>query len=133
MIFFTDECFMYHANALVEAFDRKNEIRPLQDHFPRGTPDIEWISTVSQWTPKPAVVCGDGRILKNKVERQVLKEAGLTFICLQSGWTNMPWPEFAWKIIFAWPAIAICATAIQPTIFEVSAKTMKVEKRYQLA
>ena len=85
MIFFTDECFMYKANKLVEAFDRENEIRPLLDHFERGTPDITWIPAISVWNPKPVVICGDGRILKNKVERQVLKEAGLNFICLASG------------------------------------------------
>ncbi|HEX4124504.1 MAG TPA: hypothetical protein VHY37_07235 [Tepidisphaeraceae bacterium] len=132
MIFFTDESFMYHANALVEAFDRKNEIRPMQDHFPRGTPDIEWISAVSNWTPKPTVICGDGRVLKNKVERQVLKEAGLTFICLRAAGPTCLGRNSPGKIIYAWPAICVCATAIRPTVFEVSVKTMKVEKQYQL-
>jgi hypothetical protein len=132
MIFFTDECFMYKANRLVEAFDRENEIRPLLDHFDRGTPDVKWIPAIAAWNPKPVVVCGDGRILKNRVERQVLKEAGLTFICLASGWTNLPWPTFAWKIIKVWPAIVVCGTAIKPTVFEVSPNTLKVEKSYQL-
>lgn len=132
MIFFTDECFMYKANRLVEAFDRENEIRPLLDHFERGTPDVVWIPTIAKWTPKPVVICGDGRILKNKVERQVLKEAGLTFICLSSGWTNLEWPVFAWKIIKVWPRIVVCGTAIKPTVFEVSPTTLKVEKQYQL-
>lgn len=87
MIFFTDECFMYKANKLVEAFDRENEIRPLLDHFPAGTPDVEWIPAIAAWDPKPVVVCGDGRILKNKVERQVLKDAGLD-LYLFSEWMD---------------------------------------------
>ena len=67
MIFFTDECFMYKANTLLEAFDRENQIRPLLDHFPKGTPDTEWIAAISKWTPKPAVICGDARILRYRV------------------------------------------------------------------
>lgn len=134
MIFFTDECFMYKANALLEAFDRNNEIRALLDHFERGTPDTVWISKIAQWAPKPVVVCGDGRILRNKVERKVLRDAELTFVCLASGWTNLSWDVFAWKIIKVWPAIVQSAGAvIRPTVFEVSPATLKVGKSYHLA
>lgn len=133
MIFFTDECFMYKANALLEAFDRENEIRPLLDYFERGTPDVAWIPSVAAWTPKPIIVCGDGRILRNKVERNVLKEAKLTFVCLSSGWTNLSWNVFAWKIVKAWPSIVQSAGGvIRPTIFEVSPQTLKIEKSYHL-
>ena len=103
--FFTDECFMRKANALLEAFDPENPIRALLDHFAPGTPDIEWIPAIAAWVPKPVIVCGDARILRNKVERAVLNEAGLTFICLAPGWTNLPWPTFAWKIIKVWPDV----------------------------
>jgi hypothetical protein len=133
MIFFTDECFMYKANALLEAFDRENEIRPLIDHFNSGTDDIAWIPAIAQWKPKPIVVCGDGRILRNKVERSVLKTAELTFVCLASGWTNLEWNQFAWKIVKAWPGIVQNASlAIRPTVFEISPQTLKIEKRYHL-
>ena len=133
MIFFTDECFMYKANRLIEAFDRENEIRPLLDHFDRGTPDTVWIPSVAKWTPKPIVICGDSRILRNKVERKALIEAQLVFIYLQSGWVHLQWPVFAWKIIKAWPAIVVCAGALRPTVFEVSPNTLKVEKSYTLS
>jgi hypothetical protein len=134
MIFFTDECFMYKANALLEAFDRENEIRPLLDHFQPGTPDVMWIPEIAKWNPKPVVVCGDGRILRNRVERKVLAEAGLTFVCLSSGWTNLEWNVFAWKIIKAWPSIIQSSTRVlRPTVFEVSPQTLKIEKTYQLS
>jgi hypothetical protein len=133
MIFFTDECFMYRANALLEAFDRENQIRALLDHFDRGTPDVVWIQKVAEWSPKPIIVCGDARILRNKVERNVLREAQLTFVCLSSGWTNLPWDVFAWKIIKVWPTIVQTAgSVIRPTVFEVSPQTLKVEKAYTL-
>ena len=133
MNFFTDECFMYKANALLEAFDRENQIIPLIDRFEPGTPDVVWIPAIATWNPKPIVVCGDGRILRNKVERQVLREAGLTFVCLASGWTNLEWHVFAWKIIKVWPTICDVARNLRPTVFEVSAQTLKVQKAYQLA
>src|SRR5258708_37790394 len=107
MRFFTDECLMYRANKLLEAFDEENEMVALTDHFPRGTPDTTWIPEIPRkWpNPKPTIICGDGRILTNKVERQVLKDAGLMFVCLTKGWMNLPWPEFGWKIIKVWPRI----------------------------
>lgn len=133
MTFFTDECFMYKANALLEAFDRENEIRALIDCFARGTPDIVWIPEVAKWSPKPVIVCGDGRILRNKVERRVLADAALTFVCLTSGWTNLDWNTFAWKIIKAWPAIVQnVSRVLRPTVFEISPQTLKVEKSYHL-
>lgn len=133
MKFFTDECFMYKANALLEAFDRENQMIPLLDVFPPGTKDVVWIPQVAAWAEKPIVICGDGRILRNKVERETLRGAGLKFVCLASGWTNLDWPTFAWKLIKVWPAIVLTSQlALRPTVFEVSCQTLKVEKSYEL-
>ena len=133
MTFFTDECFIHKANALLEAFDRHNQIRAFLDCFNAGTPDEEWIPAVSRWEPKPVVISGDFRILKNKVQRQVLSDAGLTFVCLTDGWLNMRWNEYAWKLIKAWPnVVESTAAVLRPTVFEVSGSTLKVGKRYSL-
>ena len=133
MIFFTDECFMYPANALLEAFDRVNEIRALMDYFDRGTPDTVWLGSIAGWNPKPMVICGDGRILRNKVGRQALKDAAMTFFCLSSGWMHLDWSTFGWKIVKAWPGIVAEANrVIRPTVFEVSAQTLKISKAFHL-
>jgi hypothetical protein len=133
MTFFADECFMYEANALLEAFDRDNQIVPLLDRFEKATPDTVWIPSIAKWPEKPVVICGDGRILKNKAELQTLRAAQLMFVYLAPGWTNTPWPIFAWKIIKVWPTIVdSTARTLRPTVFEVRVATLKVEKRFAL-
>jgi len=129
VIFVTDENFPIQAARMLEAFDSHNEIRPLLDHAERGTPDSEWIAMLGAWESKPVVVSGDGRILKNRVERRALREANLTFVFLASGWMNLPWNDFAWKIVRSWPAIVDNVRhAREPTLFEVKAGKGKVER-----
>jgi len=132
MTFFTDECFIYKANALLEAFDREHQIIPLLDRFEAGTPDTDWLPSIARWSPKPVIICGDARILKNQVERAALKEAKLMFVLLASGWTQTPWHTYAWKIIKVWPRIVeVTSKTLRPTVFEVSVSTLKVEKRFE--
>lgn len=129
MIFFADENISHRAARILEIFDPKNEVRALEHCFEKGTPDTEWMRAVGTWSPKPTILGGDGRILRNKVECGVLHDCDLMFVYLASGWTKIPWEEFAWKIIKAWPSIVQnVAKALQPTIFEVKLKTLKTER-----
>jgi len=105
VIFFFDENIPECAARMLGIFDRKHEMRPLLDHFPKATPDIEWIREVAQWAGDPVAVCADGRILRNEVEKRVLKECGLMFVYLASGWTHTKWDTYAWKIVKVWPEI----------------------------
>ncbi len=74
------------------------------------------------------VVCGDGRILKNKVEKQVLKESNLMFVYLARGWTTLEWPVFAWKIVKVWPDIVRnVEQAHYSMLFEVAVGGLKVQ------
>jgi hypothetical protein len=133
MTFFTDECVAKRANRVLEAFDPEHEIRGLRDCFSPGTKDVLWITAVAEWNPKPAVISGDARILKNRVEREVLRNAKLMWICLSDGWVNMEWAVYAWKLIKAWPGVVEnVKRASQPTVFELSGATLKVEKRFSL-
>lgn len=114
---------------MLEHFDRQNEIRELEACFPKGTPDIQWIPEVASWDPQPTVVCGDGRILKNRAELAALRDANLMFVYLASGWTNLAWADFAWKIVKVWPDIVRNVEKTRkPTIFEVAVRTLKVAR-----
>ncbi|GAC1346171.1 MAG: hypothetical protein NVSMB14_09280 [Isosphaeraceae bacterium] len=55
--------------------------------------------------PKPIVISGDAAILRNKAEKAVLREADLTFFCLERGWTQRPFDEQAWMFLKVWPLI----------------------------
>lgn len=129
MRFFADENISPRAVRLLEAFDDDCEIRALEHFFDKGTPDTEWLSAVASWSPKPVVLGGDGRILRNKVERATLRDCDLMFVYLAAGWTKIRWQEFAWKIIKAWPSIVEnVSRALRPTVYEVKLKTLKIER-----
>lgn len=129
MIFLADANISPKAARLLEVFDSRNEIRAHGDHFEEGTPDVDWLSKVAEWNPKPAIICGDGNILRNKAEMVTLRDSGLMFVYLASGWTKLKWEEFAWKIIKAWPGITNeVRKALRATIFQVHVKSLKVER-----
>ena len=129
MIFVADENFTVLGVRLLEAFDQQNEIRHLTDSFPKGTPDTTWIPSVSERDPKPTIIGGDGRILRNKAERAALRKADLSFIYLTSGWTNLEWPVFAWKIVKVWPdVVRNVETTRRPTVYEVRPGSLKVKR-----
>jgi hypothetical protein len=99
MIFFFDECISHHAVAMIGQFDRDHEMRASVHYFDPGAPDTEWMPIVASWGNDSVVVSGDGRILRNRVERKVLRDCRRSFVCLAPGWTKLPWSEYAWKIV----------------------------------
>jgi hypothetical protein len=121
VIFFFDENMPESAARLIGVFDRKHEVRHLLDRFPRATPDVEWIRTVASWAGNPVAVCADGRILRNEVEKKVLRECGLMFVYMASGWTNTEWPVYAWKIVKVWPDVVRSVEQARfPIVLEVT-------------
>ncbi len=112
---------------MLEIFDLEHEVRHLLDAFERGTADTVWLRQIAEWEPKPIIIGGDGRILRNKAERRVLRHAELSFVFLAGGWSNLPWETQAWKIIRVWPDIVRNVAAVRfPTVFEVSVGACKV-------
>lgn len=129
MIFFADENVPIHAARILNEFSRRDTVRYLTDDFEPGTPDTVWLPAIAQWDPTPAVLSGDGQILRNEVERRVLREANLTFVLLTKGWLNTPWADYAWKIVKAWPSILAETIRVRrPTVFQVSVGNLKVER-----
>lgn len=120
MIFFTDENFIHKAALMLRPFDDRHRIQPFLEQFPRGTPDETWIPLVGARHPKPIIVSGDGRILTNNVQRQLLRESGCIYVHLLPGWTNTPWETYAWKIVKYWPeVIQRCAAAHPRTVLSL--------------
>ena len=114
---------------MLEEFDPTHEYRILVDHFDRGTEDIVWMREIAKWETKPIVISGDGRILRNAVERQVLRECDLMFVHFAQHWTNLPWEVQAWKGIKVWPDVVKNVEKIlKPTVFEVNVHTSKVKR-----
>jgi len=136
VIFFTDENISKKAAQMLDIFEPKHEVRACLDYFDEGTPDIEWIHAIASWNEgeSTVAVCGDGRILRNKAEKRVLKECKLMFVYLAPGWTNLQWPVFAWKIVKVWPDIVRnVEQARYPMVFEVASSSLKIQSRGRIS
>jgi hypothetical protein len=84
---------------MLSYFEQAHEVRAHEDHFDKGASDSDWLQVVATGDETTIVISGDGRILKNKVEKRMLKECGLMFVCLAPGWTHTVWRDYGWKII----------------------------------
>lgn len=133
MIYLLDENLPKQLAQIAALVDRREgvQIEPLTNHFEPGTADEAWVRTVSGWRERPAIVSGDGRILRNPKQRLMLREADLTFVVMGEAFMRTGWYEQAWKFVKAWPAIAKAAEgARRPTIFEVAVSSLRVEERH---
>jgi len=136
VIFFTDENISKRAAYMLDSFERQHQVRAYLDYFDRGVPDTDWIPVVASWNENDTTVaiCGDGRILKNKVEKQVLKEYNLMFVYLAPGWTNIEWSVFGWKIVKVWPNIVKnVEQASYAMVFEVAVGNLKIQTRGRIS
>lgn len=128
MRFFLDRNISLRLARLIEVFDREHQVEHHDSHFGPMTTDIEWLSRIQEWNPRPVVVSGDLQILRNKAESQVLRESGLTFFALESAWPKLTWDEQAWKFIKVWPRVRDRANAPRPTVFTVPVSASKVDE-----
>ena len=130
MIFFTDENIPVKASYILGNFESKYQVRAYLDYFKPGTPDTEWMPKVASWdvNETTTVISGDGRILRNEVEKQILKECNLMFVYLSSGWTHVKWSDYAWKIVKAWPDIVRNVEQARfPMVFQVSVGNLQIQ------
>jgi hypothetical protein len=127
MRFFFDRCAAIGLAKMVRAIDEKQFEIVHHDEDPRfseNTTDIEWMRALAgDGEPRWIVISGDGKILKNKVERQVLDEAKLMFFCLDRPWQEMPIHDCAWKFMKVWPKITETAQMGKGKLFRVRAGT----------
>ncbi len=125
MRFFFDRCVPIPIARMVRAIEEgQHEIRhhDEDERFGPKTTDTEWMTALATDTaPLWIVISGDGRILRNKAERKVLEEVGLTFFCLDKPWPNTELYEYAWKFMKVWPKILAHAKKGEGIIFRISA------------
>ncbi len=132
MTFFFDRCVPICLAKMVAILERGTHLVVHHDEDKRFRPtttDVEWLNTIGSDKPQPAIISGDGRILKRPDEARELRSQNLTFFCLASQWQNMPIHDQAWKFIRIWPEIVSLAVAAkEPTVFQVQAGSkLKIE------
>jgi hypothetical protein len=135
MRFFFDRCVPIAIARMIAGLELGNMVIRHHDEDERFSPltkDVEWITTLAaDGDPTWFVVSGDGRILKNKVEKQALRETGLPFFCLVRPWPETPINEYAWKFVKVWPTILEAARHGDGQVYKVSGgSSLKVEKEW---
>lgn len=130
MRFFFDRNMSIRIARMVSAIETGHTIRHHDDdqRCEPTTEDTAWIAALRADDPPWVVISGDGRILRNKVERAALEEAGLKFFCMSKAWASMRLYEYAWKFMKVWPEILETATHAKKRLFEVSGgRALKVD------
>jgi len=129
MEFFIDRNVPERLARLLDVFDRENSIVYHDDWFEPATADAEWLSALGSRDPRPSVVTGDGRILRNPAEGEALRRVGLTFFVFSRGWSGLRWEDRAWKTIKVWPLVVEAAEKARvSSIFEIPIGATKVER-----
>jgi hypothetical protein len=88
---------------------------------------VDWLTEAARWPEPTAIVSGDGRILSNEAEAQVLAALPLTFFHFVPAWLGIPWSEMAWKAVRIWPEIVRNAQPRKPTIYRVPVSALKLD------
>jgi len=127
MEFFIDRNVPEKLARMLGFFDREHSVIYHDEWFDPKTSDVEWLEDLGSRTPPPIVFSGDGRILKNPAEYQVLQSIPLTFFLLAPAWCSMPWHDQAWKTIKVWPQIIKNATPSKPSIYRIPVSATKVD------
>jgi len=128
MRFFFDRNMSPRLARMIDVYETAHQVRHHDDdsRFGPNTTDVEWIKVLGADDPPWVVISGDGRILRNKAEAAVLKEAKLTFFCMSRVWTHMKIHEYVWKFLKLWPDIVENAQVAASRIFEVSGSKVEI-------
>jgi len=127
MDFFIDRNVPVALARMLGHYDRNHTVIYHDDRFEKTTPDTVWMAAIAEYPSIPVVVSGDGRILKNPAELQVLKDLPITFFLFAGSWISLKWPELAWKAVKVWPEVIAAASPPRPSIYRIPVSATKVE------
>lgn len=110
MRLFIDNCVSIHLAEGIRALAQvqQYDIVHLREKFDEDTDDVVWISALAEegdWV----IVSGDPRISRNKAERAVWLESGITAFFLSDGFPNKRFWKQAEILVHWWPEIVLAA------------------------
>lgn len=86
----------------------------------RHADDLEWIAHLRADNTLWSFITGDGRLLKNKAERQALRSAGLHGFVLPPAYQKTLLHQVAAQIVLKWPDIeAVTVHIAAPSMHEI--------------
>jgi hypothetical protein len=111
-VFFDHNMSPAMARAFLELFHKEHEIKFLAEKFQTDTPDIQWMTALSQegqWV----VISGDRRITKNRAEYHTFRNSNLIGLFLSSGLYKAPVIKQMERILALWPNIEVVPRTVQ--------------------
>jgi PIN like domain len=111
-VFFDHNMSPAMARAFRELFQKEHEIKFLAEKFQPNTPDIQWITTLSQegqWV----VISGDRRITRNRAEYHIFRNSNLIGLFLSPGLFKAPVIKQMERILALWPNIELVPRTVQ--------------------
>jgi hypothetical protein len=111
-VFFDHNMSPAMARAFRELFRKEHEIKFLAEKFDPSTPDVEWITALSQegqWV----VISGDRRITRNRAEYLTFRNSNLIGLFLSSGLCKAPVIKQMERILALWPKIELVPQTVQ--------------------
>ncbi|WP_287994870.1 hypothetical protein, partial [Acidiphilium sp.] len=118
-------CRNYITPANIRLAKCRLNYRPMSKDVPglengRHSADLEWIAHLRADNGVWIFVTGDGRVLKNKAERQALRGAGLHGFLLPPAYQKTPLHQVAAQLVLNWPDIeAVTAHIAAPSMHEI--------------
>lgn len=100
------------ARAFRELFQREYEIKFLAEKFRSSTPDVEWITALSQEGQR-TVISGDRRITRNRAEYLTFRNSNLIGFFLSPGLYKAPVIKQMERILALWPKIELVPQTVQ--------------------
>jgi hypothetical protein len=86
----------------------------------RHSTDLEWIAHLRDDNIIWIFITGDGRVLKNKAERQALRGAGLHGFVLPPAHQKTPLNQVAAQLVLKWPEVEAVIKLVQaPSMHEI--------------
>lgn len=76
--------------------------------------DIEWIQHLHDTREEWLVVTGDGRIHRNRAEREAFRRAGLRGVVLNPAYQKTPMGRCCGMIVFKWDELIAFTNKIDP-------------------
>jgi len=90
---------------ILDIYDSENEYRQLTDEFERGTADEIWLPDIAERYPDSILLSGDQRIARDKAQRAILKDSGLSLVYWDKNFAHAQFHEQAWRLLKIWPSV----------------------------
>jgi hypothetical protein len=98
----------------------QNEVYHLRDRFAEDTEDHVWIAALGDegnWS-----IVSQDRFAKGSLEKEALRQSGITTFVLASGWSKLTHWEKAWRLVRWWPRIMDMAAIVESGAYVVPLK-----------